>query len=183
MMRKSLLFLLCLFLPLAGIAAEMVYIYHPPESEIDRRYAYHWDLLKAALEITKDKYGPYVLKPSVRMTEDRQMRELLSNSQKLTVMIRETSIKRERQLETVRIPIDKSLISYRVLLINKKDKATFAKITTLDQLKKSPCARAKDGGTMPFLKAPDSACWKKFTMIVSLKIWCSALTPRPFPAA
>ncbi|MFV8258679.1 hypothetical protein ACNQKP_12780 [Bdellovibrio bacteriovorus] len=153
MMRKSLLFLLCLFLPLASIAAEMVYIYHPPESEMDRRYAYHWDLLKAALEITKDKYGPYVLKPSVRMTEDRQMRELLSNSQKLTVMIRETSIKREHQLETVRIPIDKSLISYRVLLINKKDKATFAKITTLDQLKKIPMRQGEGWGDNAILES------------------------------
>ncbi|UOF02524.1 hypothetical protein [Bdellovibrio reynosensis] len=119
---------------------------------MDTRYTYHWDLLKAALEATKEKYGAYTLKPSVRMTEDRQVRELRSNSKKLTVMIRETSIEREQELETVRIPIDKNLIGYRVLLINKKDKKTFDSIKTLDQLKKIPMRQGEGWGDIAILE-------------------------------
>ena len=39
----------------------MRYVYDAPESSLDHRYEYHWEILKTALERTKETYGPYVM--------------------------------------------------------------------------------------------------------------------------
>jgi len=118
-------------------AAEMVYIYHLPESKNDHRYDYHWEVLKLALEKTSDRYGPYVMKPADSvMTEARQLEEIKNATGKLTVLIKAANREYEQALTPVRIPLDKGLIGYRVFLINRKDQPKFAAISTLEELKK-----------------------------------------------
>jgi hypothetical protein len=48
-----LLFIFTVSLPAAGAtAAAMTYIHHAPESPLDVRYEYHWEILRTALEVT-----------------------------------------------------------------------------------------------------------------------------------
>src|SRR5258706_6329528 len=54
----------------------MRYVYHPPESALDKRYEYHWEILHTALERTREEDGPYVMEQSVFMPEKRQAAEL-----------------------------------------------------------------------------------------------------------
>src|SRR5258706_2715361 len=54
----------------------MTYIYHAPESSLDKRYLYHWEILRTALEKTKDQYGPYPMEPSDVMSQKRPAFEL-----------------------------------------------------------------------------------------------------------
>jgi len=115
--------------------APMEYIYHPPESALDVRYVYHWEILRTALEKTKDKWGPYRMAPSEFMTEQRQAFELKNATGKLTVMYLSTTPDFERTLVPVRIPVDKNLGGYCVFLIRKEEKARFANIHTLGDLK------------------------------------------------
>jgi ABC-type amino acid transport substrate-binding protein len=114
----------------------MEYIYHPPESALDVRYVYHWEILRTALEKTKEKWGPYRMVPSEFMTEQRQAFELKHVTGKLTVMYLSTTPDFERTLVPVHIPVDRNLGGYSVLLIRKEDRARFDSISSLDDLKK-----------------------------------------------
>src|SRR5258708_26775524 len=114
----------------------MTYIYHPPESPLDVRYQYHWEILRTALERTKTKWGPYRMVASERMTESRQRYEIEHATGKLTVMYLSTTPEFESTLVPVRIPVDKNLGGYCVFLIRAEDKLRFAKVKTLDDLRR-----------------------------------------------
>jgi ABC-type amino acid transport substrate-binding protein len=119
----------------AFAADPMRYIYDAPESALDKRYEYHWEILRTALERTEEKYGPYVMQSSVFMTENRQAFELRNATGNLTVMYLSTTPEFERDLIPVRIPVDKNLGGYCVFLINRQDQNRFANIQSFDDLK------------------------------------------------
>ncbi len=130
----------------------MIYYHHPPESPLDARYDYHWGVLKAALEATTKKYGAYALRPSIFMTEERQLRELGKEGNRINIMIRETNREFEQKYLPIRIPIDRNLIGYRVLLINKKDRDLFKNVHSLDELKKITFGQGAGWGDVDILK-------------------------------
>lgn len=113
----------------------MRYVYHPPESPLDHRYAYQWEILRTALERTRDAYGPYVMEASEWMTEKRQAFEMRNATGRLTVMYLSTTPEFERDLIPVRIPVDKNLGGYCVLLIRKGDQARFDAVKSSDDLR------------------------------------------------
>jgi hypothetical protein len=119
--------------PAAGV---MVYRYNAPESQLDRRYDYHWKILQTALERTREKWSDYRMEPAVFMSEQRQSFELMNATGKLTVMYLGTTPEFEKRLVPIRIPVDKNLGGYMVFLIRKEDQARFSAITTLDELRK-----------------------------------------------
>jgi hypothetical protein len=140
--RKSRLPAVALFLALS-IAADgapakrvMRYIHHPPESALDVRYLYQWEILRTALEKTVPKWGPYSIETSERMTEQRQAFELKNATGKLTVMYLSTTPDFEKSLVPVRIPVDRNLSGYNVLLIRRDAQPRFAAIRSLADLKK-----------------------------------------------
>jgi hypothetical protein len=121
----------------AAVAQEVMrYIYHPPESPLDHRYEYQWEILRTALERTRDTYGPYVMQPSDFMTEKRQAFELRNATGRLTVMYLSSTPEFERDLVPVRIPVAKNLSGYCVLLIRKEDQPRFDAVLTLDDLRR-----------------------------------------------
>lgn len=113
------------------------YIYPAPESKDDTRFIYEWEILQRALEITKEKYGDYILKPTdVIMNGNRRDYELKSESGRVTVVLGIGTKEREEELHPVRIPLDKGLLGYRVFLINRKNRDKFSNIKNLKLLKK-----------------------------------------------
>jgi hypothetical protein len=73
---------------------------------------------------------------SERMTEARQRYEIEHPTGKLTVMYLSTTPEFERSLVPVRIPVDKNLGGYCVFLIRAEDKGRFAKVKTVDDLRR-----------------------------------------------
>jgi hypothetical protein len=130
----------------------MRFVYHGPESSHDARYIYHWEVLRTALELTTKKYGDFQLVMAPTMTEDRQMTEMKKSSPSLTVMIRETNAEYEKILTPVRIPIDRNLIGYRVLMIDKKTQASLLKVKTSDDLKPFPMGQGAGWGDVAILE-------------------------------
>jgi len=114
----------------------MRYVYHPPESSLDVRYLYHWEILRTALEKTSAKWGPFEMIPSERMTERRQAFEMRNATGKLTVMYLSTTPEFEKNLIPVRIPVDRNLGGYSVFLIRKDQRADFAAARSLDDLRR-----------------------------------------------
>jgi hypothetical protein len=124
-------------LPAAAPAAEpMTYVYNAPESVRDVRYDYHWEILRTALEKTAASWGPFRLVRSEPMSERRQAFELAQATGKLTVMYLSTTPEMEKKLVPVRIPVDRNLGGYCVLLIRKEDRGRFAAVRTLDDLRR-----------------------------------------------
>jgi hypothetical protein len=109
----------------------MRYLHNAPESPLDRRYEYHWKILETALEKTRAKYGPYVLATADPMSEKRQAFELEHATGALTVMYLGTTPAMERTLLPVRIPVDRNLGGYCVLLIRRERLPDFAGIDGL----------------------------------------------------
>ncbi len=75
-----------------------------PESELDRRYDYHWAVLSAALDATKGE-GAYILRDAdFTMSEIRALEELIAASGKVTVIRDNCSKTMEEVLLPVRFP-------------------------------------------------------------------------------
>ena len=125
----------------AAFAAEsqprkvMTYIFHAPESSLDVRYLYHWEILRTALERTTPKWGSYRMVPSGFMTERRQAYELRNATGKLTVMYLGSTPEFERELLPIRIPVDRNLGGYGIFLIRTGEQARFDAVRTLADLK------------------------------------------------
>ena len=136
--RRSafLLALLLVSFAAASRAQVMTYIYHAPESSLDVRYSYHWEILRTALERTTPKWGPYRMVRSGVMTERRQTFELKNATGKLTVMYLSTTPDFEQHLIPIRIPVDKNLGGYCVFLIRRGDQKRFADVRTIDDLRR-----------------------------------------------
>lgn len=116
--------------------APMRYVYHPPESSLDVRYTYQWEILRVSLERTEKKWGPFAMVPSERMSERRQAFELKHATGRLTVMYLGTTPDFEKNLIPIRIPVDKNLGGYCVFLIRKEDQKRFTSIRSLDELRR-----------------------------------------------
>lgn len=131
----------------------MRYVYHAPESPLDRRYDYVWEILKEALERTRGTYGEYEMVASAPMSEDRQIFELKHATGQLTVMYQTTTPELERALIPVRIPVDKGLVGYRVFMIRKGEQDRFASVRTLDDLRRLTYGQGQGWVDVKILKA------------------------------
>jgi hypothetical protein len=82
----------------------------------DFRYAQYLALLRAALERTVADFGPFEMKAAgVPMNEMRYFQEV-KPGKLVNVVWGATSVAREEQLLPIRIPLEKGLLGYRLLL-------------------------------------------------------------------
>jgi hypothetical protein len=125
--------LLCMISP---VQAEDLFIVDPPLSDTDKRNEYNDLLLREILNKTVPVYGPYKLSYAITyMERDRLLTEMV-RGEIVNVTAQATRPSWEASLIPIRIPVDKGILSYRILLIKKKNQPLFAKIKTLDELKK-----------------------------------------------
>ena len=126
---------------LAHAADARVVVYPPPESDGDERSAYRIDLLRLAFA----KLGlPYRLRPGdTVMPQGRALRRI-EQQQEVDVFWSMTSVEREQQLLPIRIPIDRGLLGWRLLLIRNGDAARFAAIDSLAPLARLHGAQGHD---------------------------------------
>lgn len=104
-------------------------------SRPDYRDRYTLQLLRAALQASSAKYGPYELNTSPMVMErDRLMLEMV-RGKLVNLSAQISSPEWERKLIPIRVPIDKGLSSYRISLINGNRQAQFNAITSVSQLK------------------------------------------------
>ena len=117
----------CLLLSCAGASAAttaatataepMRYVRPQAEGVVDRRLDYYWDLLRAALDVTRSRYGPYELRSHPVLMNAERAAFMLDADQGVTVIARTTSREREKKHLPIRIPLDKGLTGYRLFLI------------------------------------------------------------------
>lgn len=116
-------------------AAQWHFVHNAPETADDQRYTYHWRVLRAALEVTRAKYGDYRLEPGEPMSEKLQVIEMQRPQGGLNTLVLDATQALEKALQPVKIPIDKGLLGFRVFLIQAADQPRFAEVQSLEQLR------------------------------------------------
>ncbi len=124
-----------------AMAEKVSVLYPKPESENDERGNYQIKLLNLALSKSGANYAAAPTK--VKMLKSRALAQLAAGED-VDVVWSMTSKQREADLLAIRIPLDKGLLGWRIFLISKKNKAAFAQIKALDDLKKLTAGQGHD---------------------------------------
>jgi ABC-type amino acid transport substrate-binding protein len=130
----SALFLAALLFPCFA-SAETRVVTIAPESPSDVRFNDLLEILRGALDRTVPAYGPYSLEQApVQMSAARAI-EQLERHGLVNIVWSSTSVERERKFLTIRIPLRKGLLGYRICLINAQDQARLDRVQTLADLR------------------------------------------------
>ncbi|MQA20507.1 ABC transporter substrate-binding protein [Rugamonas rivuli] len=132
---QALLLASCLVAAPGRAATQLTY---PLTSDgIDSRYDYDWAVLRTALEKTTPQYGVFEQHQStVAMSPPRVVQEMSSPSGRINIFVRATTPELERQFLPVRLPVDRGLLGYRLLLIRGADQQRFAGIRNVADLRR-----------------------------------------------
>ena len=131
-------------------AAEVVVRYPRPESVGDERSHYTQRLLELALQRAYITYR--VEQHPVRMLQGRALVRL-RNGDGIDVVSTMTSAEREANFLPIRIPLDKGLIGWRLLLINKSLAARLKPVRSLDDLKLLTAGQGSDWPDTAIMRA------------------------------
>ncbi|MDP5136510.1 transporter substrate-binding domain-containing protein [Rheinheimera baltica] len=142
------MFYLLMLFALPSIAEPVVYNW-PASNKSDPRGHYPIALLQLALEKSD---SDYLLLPSNRdQVQWRNLRQL-EIGQGVDVVWTMTSIEREQKQLPVRIPIDRGLLGWRLLLIRQQDTARFAEINSAESLRKLRAVQGHDWPDLTILQ-------------------------------
>lgn len=142
--------LLILFSWINYAFGETIVTYPRPESTSDSRGSYPAALL--ALCATKIANG-FTPKPSEFHTQQGRSIRLLARQEGIDVLWTVTNEERERLLLPVRIPIDRGLIGWRLLLINKHNTELFTAISKKETLAQMRAGQGHDWPDTAVLRA------------------------------
>ncbi|KQQ47196.1 hypothetical protein ASF61_00630 [Duganella sp. Leaf126] len=121
--------------PAVAVAAPTILTYPLTSEGVDSRYDYDWAVLRLALEKSGAKAGEFaVQRSSVAMAPPRVLHEMRARAGKVNVFVRATSPELEREFLPVRLPVDRGLLGYRLLLIRAADQPRFAQVRTAADL-------------------------------------------------
>ncbi|MBD8526778.1 hypothetical protein [Pseudomarimonas arenosa] len=134
-MRNGLWILLAVLALLPELRAEsprgQVVLYPPGESSRDPRSRYPVQVLELALQRAGHSF---IAMPSEVHAQQSRNLLLLAERKGIDVLWTVTSEQRERDLRPIRIPIDRGLFGWRLLLIRQGDQARFDRIDSLHAL-------------------------------------------------
>lgn len=128
-------------------------VYPRAESEHDSRYLYDWEVLRMALEKTRTRFGPYELRQAGQFMSPARVTAEAAGAGSINVFVRATSAQLEQQFRTVRIPVDRGLIGYRLLLVRHEDVPRFADVKSLEQLRRFSIGQGKGWVDVGILQA------------------------------
>ncbi len=127
-----------------GVAADAVIRYPLQEANPDPRGDYFLSLLKLVLDKTVASHGTFQLQMSDSLMPQGRALESLMGARRLDVVWAVTSMERELALRPIRIPLDKGLFGYRVLLIRQGDETRFSSVRSLSDLARLQAGQGHD---------------------------------------
>lgn len=104
--------------------------------QVDSRYGYHISLLRLAMDLTHKTDGPYRLQPLEKSLSHARGSTSLVAGKDVNIAFLAANKEREEKFLSVKIPILRGLLGYRISIIHKDNADRFSKIQTLGQLKK-----------------------------------------------
>lgn len=133
----------------AAAAAPTPVVYVRPTADIDREASYPVELLELALARAGGHYRP---RPSALPIPQSRAVRLLAAGQVIDVLWTVTSPERERTLRPVRVPIDRGLYGWRLLLVRAGEQARFDAVATLADLARLRGGQGHDWPDLPILR-------------------------------
>jgi hypothetical protein len=121
------------------------------DKTIDATKEYKYQLLELILNKTTETDGPFRIEVLEEIVQSRGIE--MVNDGEFSLIITMTSQEREEKLLPVRIPVYKGFYGYRVFIINKRDKAKFEAIQTIEELKQLYAGQGHDWPDLQILKA------------------------------
>lgn len=122
------------------------------ESSDDQRIHFKNELVKRALEITSEQFGPYkIVENTNRMNITRAFSEL-EKGENLSLTFAHTREEFEQMALPVRVPIRQGIGSYRLLLVRAVDEARFDDVSTLSELKEFKVGLSPGWSTYSIMK-------------------------------
>ncbi len=108
--------------------------------QTDKRYDYRIALLSLAMEKTLESHGAYELVPfNEEVTQGRGL-NMMKKNKNVNVAFLASNSERERDFQSVKIPILRGILGYRVFLIKDINESKFSNIKSLQELKKKAVA-------------------------------------------
>ena len=149
--RTASLLMLSLAMPGRALSAAPLEVQHPgPRSATDRRAAYYIKLLDLALAHSG---AEYVLRANpLPMVGARVVQDMVAG-QGINVTWLPASPELEQVLIPVRMPLDRGILGWRVFLIRQQDRARFAAVRSLAQLRTLSAGLQRDWGDVAILQA------------------------------
>ncbi len=153
MKSTAFVLLICVCFTNLSFANELVVRHIKPISEKDHRNTYFVELLKLALEKTRDSHGGFVLEESELVMQQSRAIAFLAANRNLDVVWTMTSQEREKLLNPVRVPLLKGLLGHRIFIIRKGDQSRFAAIKDLTSLREMTAGQGHDWPDSHILRA------------------------------
>jgi len=120
----------------------------------DSRYDYDWDVLRTALHKTDARFGAFSMRQyDIPMSPQRVSQELRTPGGHINILVRATDPGLEKDFLPIRLPADRGLLSYRVLLVRTDQLPRFAKVRTLQDLRSLRAGLGMDWADVPILRA------------------------------
>ncbi|MES2825177.1 MAG: hypothetical protein V4732_16355 [Pseudomonadota bacterium] len=115
--------------------AEFVVNYVLGENDFDR---YSYELVKMALEKTRDKYGEFTLMTMEDIPHKRRFAILQQGTFKNLVVMRgyETEYHTEGNLTFINFPVDFGLLGWRICFVSPQSREKIAAVKSLDELRR-----------------------------------------------
>lgn len=141
------LFALCCLWP----AQAKTIVYQRHQAKEDPQLRYVTAVLELAIRESGVAYNPRI--SELVMVQSRGLDELRRNTGLIDLTWTMTSAQREREVLPIRIPIDRGLIGWRVALLKQHRLADFARIDSLQALKRYRAGQMHDWPDTPILRS------------------------------
>ncbi len=112
-----------------------------PKSKYDTNHKYYYNLIQKILDITEKEYGKSNIQYN-RAYEQRRMFINLKKDKEINLVWAGVSLERDKDFLSVKIPLTKGLLGYRLFIINKKNIKLFDAIENISDLKKLKACQA-----------------------------------------
>lgn len=129
--------------------------YRSPEVTLDFREAYNIDLIRLALEKTKDKYGDFKMMPLPKMNHLRSLYTVSTDMQPnilLEMSYSDKNIENEN-LTYINFPIDYGVMGYRICFARREILPQLANVKTLDELRRFTIGQGLGWADVDILRA------------------------------
>ena len=113
-----------------------------PKSKYDTNHKYYYNLIQSIFSITENEYGKSYFKYKYTYEQGRLFLTLKENKN-IDIIWAGISLERDRNFLSVKIPLTKGLLGYRLFIINKKNRKLFDSIKNINDLKKLRACQSK----------------------------------------
>jgi len=133
--KKTILLLITMAFTCTSNATDTIKMLKPLLG-FDKRAKHKDEIIIRSLEITEAEYGPFTFERiDVDMTPSRALASMKAGNL-INIFIAPASKIWEKNAIPIKVPIRLGLLSYRLLLVNKKNLHKFKQVKTFDDLKK-----------------------------------------------